>query len=96
MDTNNTESAAQVNSTTPAYQPSEKKIGPIVAILVIVVVLVAAAIYFFAGRGTDAPVPENTTAASEEVQPVTNNSDEVSDIEADLNASVNGLDDQNF
>jgi hypothetical protein len=100
MDSNNTQPVEQVNNTTPSYQSSptsEKKIGPIVGILVLVLVLVAAAIYLFGNRATsDVAAPEDTSAASTEVQPVTNNSDEVNDLETDLNASVYGLDDQNF
>jgi hypothetical protein len=82
----------------PSYQPApQKKVGPIVAVLVIVLVLVAAAIYMFATRvNTPEPVNNDTAATSEEVQPITNNSDEVNDLEADLGASVSGLDEQNF
>lgn len=71
--------------------PSGKKVGPVVAILVVILVIIIAALYLFASR-INAPV----TPESAEVQPVTNNSDEVDQIFDDLNASTQGLDNQNF
>jgi uncharacterized protein YpmB len=89
-----------VENSVPPYQPQtnseHKKIGPVVAILVIVLVLVAAAIYMFATRVNKQDAVNSDTAAAQEVQEVTNNSDEVNDLEADLSASVTGLDEQNF
>jgi hypothetical protein len=86
-----------------------RKIGPVVAILVIVVVLIAAAIYLFASRvNTNIPSPQTnnqtsfsidddqSAAADGSVTPITNSSDDVGDLQADLDASVRGLDDQNF
>jgi hypothetical protein len=98
MDTSTQPTATNSVPSYPTPDTTNKKLGPIVAILVIVLVLIAAAIYLFATRGTTAEQidSDNDTASSQEVQPVTNNSDEVSDLEADLDASVTGLDDQNF
>ncbi len=92
----------------PAAHPEHKKVGPIIATLVIVLVLVIAALYLFASRinQQSAPIdaaastntaPQQTTASqSQSVQPVTNNSDDIQSIQADLNASTNGVDSQNF
>ena len=97
MDQNN----QQPQSTAPMTPPmAHRKVGPIITVLVIVLILIIGALYLFASK-TNAPAPENTmtndaTAASQEVQPVTNTSDDVSSIEADLNASTQGLDQQNF
>ncbi|MES2215720.1 MAG: hypothetical protein V4481_00275 [Patescibacteria group bacterium] len=95
-----------VSSVPPVSGGSSKKIGPIVAILIIVVILVIAAIYLFASRINKAPAPTSDTAmqtnsqdqaaVQSSVQPVTSKSDDVNDIQADLNASTNGLDEQNF
>ncbi|MEK7641812.1 MAG: hypothetical protein AAB365_02350 [Patescibacteria group bacterium] len=92
----------QVQQPTPmaaAPSPESKKIGPIVAVLVIVLILIIGALYIFASRMNTQPMLEGTndTATTQEsVQPVTNDSDEVSSIEADLNGSIDGLDSQNF
>ncbi len=89
----------------------QKKVGPIIAILVIVLILIVAALYLFASRISQQSAPVDQTSASREttnpnadqqssanqsVQPVTNNSDDVNSIQADLNVSTNGLDSQNF
>ena len=95
-----------------ATSSEHKKVGPIIAILVIVIVLIAAAIYLFASRvnkeqpvpsttamtndTTPNDVPDNSAAVQQSVAPVTNTSDDVNTIQADLNASTNGLDGQNF
>ncbi len=89
----------------------QKKVGPIIAILVIVLVLIVAALYLVASRIGQQSAPVDQTSASREtinpsadqqsnagqsVQPVTNNSDDVTSIQADLNASTNGMDSQSF
>ncbi len=87
---------------TPTVGPTEdKKAGPIIAILVIVLVLVIAALYIFAAQSTVDPIPDDSMMTDEqtapaEVQPITNTSDDIMDIQADLDASIDGLDDQNF
>jgi hypothetical protein len=97
MDNTQPESANPVSSYQPEVTtPNQKKVGPIVAVLVIVLVLIAAAIYLFATRDTTPESVNNDTASTQEVQPVTNESDEMSDLEADLDTSVSGLDEQNF
>lgn len=82
--------------------PEHKKVGPIVAVLVVVLVLVIGALYIFASRMNQAPMDDTSAATAmmetqqTTVTPVTNTSDDVTSIEADLNASVDGLDAQNF
>lgn len=111
MDTNTTpnNSPAEQAPVAPTSTPvahEHRKVGPIVAILVIIIVLVAAAIYLFASRTNKEPATDMANQATQgqtqdqqasaSVTPVTNSSDDVGSIEADLNASVNGLDEQNF
>ena len=86
-----------------------KKVGPIIAILVIVLILIIGALYLFASRINQQQVPSDSTVAEnsqpnrlmapstpEEVKPITNKADDVSALQADLNASTQGLDNQNF
>ncbi|MEN9912631.1 MAG: hypothetical protein RLY66_39 [Candidatus Parcubacteria bacterium] len=84
----------QAPMSTPINQaPEHKKVGPIVAIAAVVLILIIGALYIFASRmGTT----DDSSASAETVQPVTNTSDDVSDIEADLDTSIDGLDSQNF
>lgn len=76
-----------------------RKVGPIVTTVIIVVLVIIGGIYLFAsyankedsyGGNGDTSAPQSTVA------PVTNNSDEVDTIQADLNASIQGLDQQDF
>lgn len=101
------QSPIQTNSmpvNTPTNTPSEnKKVGPIIAILVVVLILIIGAIYLFASRvnqqvPSDTNIADNSLTSSqpETVTPVTNKADDINSIEADLNASTNGLDNQNF
>ena len=86
-----------------------KKVGPIIAILIIVLILVIGALYLFAShvnRGqpsVDTNVANNTVDTNsnasmepQTVAPVTNNSDDVDSINADLNSATKGLDNQTF
>jgi flagellar basal body-associated protein FliL len=85
----------------PAAMNSEhKKIGPIISTLVIVLVLIIAALYIFASKvsqhaNTDA-MTDSAASSSQTVQPITNDSDDVQSIQADLNASTRGVDNQSF
>ena len=92
---------------TPVRDNGHKKVGPIIATLVIVLVLIIAALYLFASRINKEPVPTDTSAAmttndtnnepaAPTVAPVTGTSDDPASIQADLNASTNNLDQQNF
>lgn len=86
----------------PVTTPEHKKIGPIIAILTIVLVLIIAALYLFAASLNKPPIdadmgtPASMTTEVQSVAPVTNTSDDVTSIEADLNASTDGLDSSNF
>jgi len=89
-----------------------KKIGPIIAILIIVFVLIIAALYLFASKYSkydERPrniIPENTAPITKNIEAnvnnlpsvktITNTSDELQDLQNDLNSSTNGLDNQNF
>jgi flagellar basal body-associated protein FliL len=91
---------------------AEHKKGPMIATLVVVLVLVIAALYLFASVSSNknqqnAPentnvsvvtpvVEQNTANVTEAIKPVTNTSDELNDINADLNNSLDGLDKQNL
>jgi len=97
------ESVQNPNPNIIVNNPTPKKVGPIIAIMVILLVLVMAAIYMFASRLNKQPATNNTGynsnlefTAQQPVAPVTNSSDDISSIETDLNSSTNGLDGQNF
>ena len=103
---NQTQSNTSMNtapvSSTPKIAPEHKKVGPIVAILAVVLILVIGALYIFASKVNQNAVPtdSSTTAqdqsAPQEVQPVTNKSDDADSLQADLNVATQGLDGQNF
>ena len=88
----------------PSTMPVEhKKVGPIIAVLIIVLILVIGALYLFASNINQKSVPSDSTVAGTDqttaptgVQAITNNSDEVDSLQADLNASTQGLDGQSF
>lgn len=93
------------NQQAPANPGSNenKKVGPIVASLVIVLVLIFAALYLFAAKVSQHNAADNitdptvsSTSSTQSVQPVTSDSDDLQSIQADLNASTNGVDQQNF
>ncbi|MEK7646196.1 MAG: hypothetical protein AAB381_00680 [Patescibacteria group bacterium] len=79
----------------PATETSKTK--PMMMLLTGILVLIIVVLYIFASRTPSSSLPnENLTTETTEVQPVTNSSDDVSSIEADLNTSITGLDEQNF
>ncbi|MBP6858928.1 MAG: hypothetical protein KBC33_03830 [Candidatus Pacebacteria bacterium] len=82
-------------STPPSVNPDHKKVGPIVAIAAVVLILIIGALYMFASR-MDEPMDDASAPRAETVQPVTSTSDDIDDIEADLDMSIDGLDSQNF
>ncbi len=89
-------------SAMPMTPTEHKKVGPIIATLIIVLILIIAALYLFASKINQPTVPSNDTASNDSavnvdtVKPVTNTSDDPAALQADLNASTNGLDGQNF
>ena len=95
------------NQTQPSPVPptssngEQKKVGPIIATLIIVLILIIAALYMFASRINQQAIPtdDNTLAdqgTTTQVQPVTGKSDDINSIQADLNASTKGVDQQSF
>ena len=93
----------------PAQQHEEKKVGPIIATLIIVLILIIAALYLFASR-IDQPATPMTAPSPPEIStelrrqpaaaprgPARHQHLHRRDFPAnDLNASTNGLDNQNF
>lgn len=88
------------NANPAPSMPSEKKVGPIIAVLIIVLVLIIAALYLFASRINEPALPSDSTfsadAQERQVQPITSDSTDLADLQADLDASADGLDSQNF
>jgi flagellar basal body-associated protein FliL len=82
-----------ISANNPASTPieSKKKVGPIVVVLAIVLILIIGALYLFASN-----MGSNTNSPAETVEPITNTSDEVTDIDADLNSAIEGIDAQTF
>ncbi len=84
------------NNIASAPIESKKKVGPIVVILAVVLILIIGALYLFASSSNKNAVPTDADLVAETVQPVTSTSDDVQDLDADLNASINGIDQQSF
>ena len=82
-----------MNEATPAKQPSEKKVGPIVATLIIVLVLIIAALYVFASKVKEPAIP---TDSSDATSTVSTGSPDLNSLQSDLNNSTSNLDKQNF
>lgn len=76
----------------PSVAPERKKPTTLIITLSIVLILVIAGLYVFAGRSGSDTIPSDDILSSSEVQPITNTSDDLDSIEADLNASIEGLD----
>jgi hypothetical protein len=78
----------------------QKKVGPIIATLIIVLILIIAALYMFASRLNQQAVPTDDMTdlgtTTQTVQPITGKSDDINSIQTDLNASTNGVDQQNL
>ncbi|MFA6315134.1 MAG: hypothetical protein WC648_02085 [Candidatus Paceibacterota bacterium] len=80
---------------------SHRKVGPVIVTLVVVLIVVIGALYLLASKINKESVPsENSTysqvESASDVPTVTNPSDEVMDIQQDLEVSTSGLDEQNF
>lgn len=84
-----------MNDNNPAQQPSEKKVGPIVATLIIVLVLIIAALYVFASKVNQPAIPTDASVGeTSNVQP--NSPQDIQSLQDELNQSTDGLDNQNF
>ena len=87
---------------TPVGGGEPKKTGLVVITLVVILILILGALYLFASKSDSPSVPGDDYDAvplrndEQAVQPITNDADDISSIEADLDASVEGLDEQNF
>ena len=102
MAINNQNSSGMMNGMPPAPVPQpEKKIGPIVGVLIIVLVLVVAALYFFAQKLNTESVPAQTTAAVQQsTTPIpgetmaanVSSADDISAMQADLNSELKDVD----
>jgi len=80
-------------ATMPEPPTSEKSYGPLVGIIVIVIILILAGFYFWGGsladRAEEAPLQDNTEEVSKttEVGAPLSESDEIGDLEAELNGT---------
>jgi uncharacterized protein YpmB len=102
MDNNNMQNSSGMMNGMPPMPKPERKVGPIVGVLIIVLVLIIAALYFFAQRlNTTAPLQDNTTATTQTEQttdqsataaPAVQGSDDVTSINADLNGTLKDVD----
>ncbi|MCX6719143.1 MAG: hypothetical protein NTZ38_02080 [Candidatus Taylorbacteria bacterium] len=86
---------------------SNKKVGPIVAILVIVVIVVIVVVYLLVSRVNKQSMPNDldiaaasinhqSTTASPLVKPITNTADDIQSLQNDLNKATEGVGSQRF
>lgn len=80
----------------PPVPKEEKKIGPILGVLVIVLAIIVAVLYFFTGKINNVtPAQDTTTTSSEQISTTTKTDEDVSDektIEADLDSQLKDID----
>ena len=99
MDNNNQQSAPSnpmINNPSSTSASMPKKTGPMIGILVVVLILIIGALYLFASKLSTPATPSDETsmmdssdnsAAVQNVQPVTNTSDDVQSLQNDLNSA---------
>ncbi len=97
MDTNNVQnSSGMMNGMPPTPAPAtEKKVGPIVGVLIIVLMLIIAALYFFGSKlNTEAPVttPAEQTTAANNMGATATQADDVNTLQSDLNVQLKDVD----
>ncbi len=99
MDQNTT--PAQNPLTTPSQMPpqlhQEKRIGPIVGVLIIVLVLILGALYFFSQRLDTTPVVEDqasvqTSESNSNMTASAAEADDVTSLQTDLEAEMKDVD----
>ena len=89
-----------------------KKVGPIISALVILIIIIIIALFVLASNVNKQVVPVDTAmeniandsamqtdqnpAPSVSVAPITNTADDLQSLQADLNASINGVDAQSI
>ncbi len=101
MDQNN-QVPVSAPAPTPAPAPAavtppqtERKVGPIVASLIIVIIIIIAVLYLFASK-INQPAPVENNLATQPAAVGNAGTDDLSGLEAELNASTDGLNEQNF
>ena len=101
---NNNQQQVPPNSTMNTASSMPKKTGPMVGVLVVVLILIISALYLFASKLSTLSTPSDETsmmdsfdnaAAVQNVQPITNTSDDVQSLQNDLN-SANAGEGQSF
>lgn len=99
MDQNNVQNSSGMMNGMPPQVKTEKKVGPIVGALIIILVLIIAALYFFGQKlNTEAPsqelapVGETSMNNSDSMTASAAKSDDVTSLEADLNAELKDID----
>lgn len=99
MDINTKDSSGMMNGMPPSVK-NDKKVGPIIGVLVIVLILIIIALYFFGQRlNTQAPIDTQvTTSTTSESNNVIRNeaslssSTDVQSIQNDLDAQLKDVD----
>jgi uncharacterized protein HemX len=102
----NDTSTAPVSPGTTDNKTSNKKVGPIMIVLVVVLAVIIVTLYLFASRLNEPNLPQNNNigmnntinenVTDQVVAPITDKADDIQSLEADLNKSIDGLDTQNF
>ncbi len=100
MDPINTQNSSGMMNGMPPAPQTEKKVGPIVGVLIIVLVLIVAALYFFGQKlNTDTPARDNTQAMqstsplpSETMTASAAQADDTAALEAELEAQLKDVD----
>lgn len=98
MDINVNNSSGMMNGM-PRESKGEKKVGPIIAVLVIILVIIIAALYFFGQKlNTQAPLENPKTESQQTLNTNTENqanlssSTEVEALQTDLDAQLKDVD----
>jgi len=99
MDLNTQNSSGMMNGMPPVPKP-EKKVGPIIGVLVIVIIIIAVSLYIF-GKGLNtnsSPELENSAQTSQSVieqdslTATATNSDNIEALRADLDIQLENVD----
>ncbi len=103
MDINTQNSSGMMNGMPPTA-PTEKKVGPIVGVLIIVLILIIAGLYYFGKNLNTQPTAGQQKTPEEQVTPAVTNSqnsaviaasatgaDDVTSLEADLKGELSNI-----
>lgn len=92
MDINTQNSSGMMNGMPPTPK-TEKKVGPIVGVLIIVLVLIVAALYFFGQKLNTENAPVTSTSTSEtSMSANANSANDLATMQADLNSQLKDVD----